>query len=157
MILLGDFFTIASLAASGPPVDPETLAPRSNDSGPFTVQATLDINPAHRIFEGHFPGQPIVPGVCMMQMVKEVLETAIGKETRLVSAVSAKFLYMIDPRETSRVSMELICRPASVDPVSADPLMLVHPAEEITLEGKLFKEATIYLKYKARFRIIRKK
>ena len=38
-----------------------------------SVKASIELNPVHPIFEGHFPQTPVVPGVCMMQMVKEVL------------------------------------------------------------------------------------
>ena len=44
------------------------------------ISASLEINAAHKIFQGHFPGQPVVPGVCMVEMVKEVTETVTGKE-----------------------------------------------------------------------------
>lgn len=131
MILLGDFFTIGSLET---PVH----------DGSFTVKAILDINPSHPIFEGHFPGQPVVPGVCMMQMIKEVLETVIGQETRLVSAASAKFLAMIDPGETRQVSAELICRGEDAG----------GPGKQISVEGKFFKEEVTYLKYKAVFKTL---
>lgn len=115
MILLGDFFTIDTL-----------------ENG----NATLRLNPAHRIFDGHFPGQPVVPGVCMMQMMKEILETMLGQETRLISAASAKFLAMIDPRQTPVVQAELAIRTDS----------------DIVLEGRLFWEGTTFLKYRAVFR-----
>lgn len=114
MILLGDFFTIDTL-----------------ENG----HATLRLNPAHRIFEGHFPGQPVVPGVCMMQMMKEVLETMLGQKTRLVSAASAKFLAMIDPRVTPVIQAELA----------------IHG--DISLDGRLFWEGTTFLKLKATYTV----
>ena len=36
------------------------------------VKTDIELNAAHTIFKGHFPDQPILPGVCMLQMVKEV-------------------------------------------------------------------------------------
>lgn len=89
-MLSGDFFYITSL---------EQLDGK--------VNALLEINAAHRIFEGHFPGQPVVPGVCMMQMVKEVLEEALGKATRLISADNLKFLSIIDPLQNNMINVEL--------------------------------------------------
>ena len=53
MILLNDFFTINDTVTS------ET-----------EIWAELHINSNHKIFEGHFPNQPVVPVVCIMQSGK---------------------------------------------------------------------------------------
>ncbi len=89
-MLAGDFFYIKTLEHSD-----------------GKIAAVLEINVAHPIFEGHFPGQPVVPGVCMMQMVKEVLEQAIGKATRIANADNLKFLIVIDPRENNIIHAEI--------------------------------------------------
>lgn len=62
-----------------------------------TVSATINWNAAHPVFAGHFPGQPVVPGVCMVQLVGEVLERALGKSLQLKEAANLKFLHVIDP------------------------------------------------------------
>ncbi|MCW3093623.1 MAG: 3-hydroxyacyl-ACP dehydratase [Ferruginibacter sp.] len=85
-MLAGDFFYITSL---------------EQESG--KINAVLEINDTHSIFEGHFPGQPVVPGVCMMQMVKEILESALTIKTKLVSAGQMKFLTIIDPTENNSI------------------------------------------------------
>ncbi len=72
-----------------------------------TIRATLELNAGHRIFEGHFPGQPVVPGVCMIQMVKELLETATGKRMLLRQADHIKFLSVIDPTQYKPVQAEI--------------------------------------------------
>ena len=56
-----------------------------------SVTATIELNPSHPIFNGHFPGQPVLPGVCMLQIIKELLEVSIGKTTRLRKASECKF------------------------------------------------------------------
>jgi len=137
MMLLGDFYTLgaAGVENAGAGVAADVAA----GAGPAkqTIRVVLDINVGHRIFEGHFPGHPVVPGVCMMQMIKEILETVTGKETRLVRADHAKFLSMINPLETASVQAELI--------------YAENDEGEIVLEARLFKEGTIFFKYKATF------
>ena len=27
----------------------------------------IELNPGHVLYQGHFPGQPVVPGVCTLQ------------------------------------------------------------------------------------------
>jgi 3-hydroxyacyl-[acyl-carrier-protein] dehydratase len=73
----------------------------------FEINAVLNINASHLIFEGHFPGQPIVPGVCMMQMLKEVLEISLQKRINLVSAAEMKFLAIINPIQNSSINANL--------------------------------------------------
>ncbi|MES2774195.1 MAG: 3-hydroxyacyl-ACP dehydratase [Bacteroidota bacterium] len=89
-MLLNNFFTIHKLETDG-----------------ADTKAELVIDPAHKIFEGHFPGQPVVPGVCMMQMVKEVLEQVTGKQTNLTKAHEMKFLAVIDPTINNTIQLTL--------------------------------------------------
>lgn len=72
-----------------------------------SINATLQINAAHHIFAGHFPDHPVVPGVCMMQMVKEILETLVGKNCRLIKAHEMKFLSLIDPMVNNTIHLDL--------------------------------------------------
>ncbi|MFT3946241.1 MAG: 3-hydroxyacyl-ACP dehydratase [Agriterribacter sp.] len=68
------------------------------------IMAELHLNPEHHIFQGHFPGQPVVPGVCQVQMVKEILEIVLGKDLRLKSADHIKFLSVIIPEKKALIS-----------------------------------------------------
>jgi 3-hydroxyacyl-[acyl-carrier-protein] dehydratase len=72
-----------------------------------TSTTTITLNAGHQIFEGHFPGQPVVPGVCMMQMVKEVLENIVGTKTKLVKAGDMKFLAILNPQVNGAANMHV--------------------------------------------------
>jgi 3-hydroxyacyl-[acyl-carrier-protein] dehydratase len=61
------------------------------------ITASLSINKNSSIFEGHFPGQPVVPGACMVQLVKDVLEEALHMPILLKKAGNIKFINMITP------------------------------------------------------------
>ena len=67
------------------------------------IEATLLIDRNHPVFAGHFPGRPVLPGVCMMQIVKEILEKSRNTCLILSEAQNAKFLSLIDPNVTSTV------------------------------------------------------
>src|ERR1700712_2521832 len=70
------------------------------------VTASLKIDRHHKIFEGHFPGSPVVPGVCMMQIVKEILENALGKELNLKKADHMKFLSILNPDQADKILLD---------------------------------------------------
>lgn len=55
------------------------------------------LNAQHPVFEGHFPGQPVLPGVTMMQTIQELLEGKLGHKVVLKKAGNIKFLNMISP------------------------------------------------------------
>ncbi|MBT1699711.1 3-hydroxyacyl-ACP dehydratase [Fulvivirgaceae bacterium PWU4] len=67
------------------------------------VKALLSIDKDHAILKGHFPGQPVVPGVCMMQIVKALVERQTKRNLRLATAENMKFLSVIDPRQHQEV------------------------------------------------------
>lgn len=75
----------------------------SSDFNPGNTAAfkcEIRLNPEHAIYKGHFPQVPVVPGVCLVQIVKEILMEKTGRELVLASGDNIKFLAMINPRET---------------------------------------------------------
>ena len=69
------------------------------------ITATVVVNKHHEIFNGHFPGQPVVPGVCQVLMVKEVFVDFVKKDLQLVSSKSIKFLSVIDPFNIDKLKL----------------------------------------------------
>jgi 3-hydroxyacyl-[acyl-carrier-protein] dehydratase len=72
-----------------------------------SIKALLSINKAHEILKGHFPGQPVVPGVCMMQMIKELVELHMNKDLSVKEADNMKFLAVIDPEKNNEVEADV--------------------------------------------------
>ncbi|MDO7875812.1 hydroxymyristoyl-ACP dehydratase [Hymenobacter sp. ASUV-10] len=75
--------------------------------GNSSVEARFLLNPSHPVFEGHFPGQPVVPGVCMLQIIKEGLEKALGKKILLAQAANIKFLSMLVPAADKEIILKV--------------------------------------------------
>lgn len=89
-MLLNDFFELTLLKAEDK-----------------LIKATILLNKEHSIYEGHFPGQPIVPGVCIIQMLKEILELSFSQKLLLSEAKQIKFLKMINPEENQVMNAEI--------------------------------------------------
>jgi 3-hydroxyacyl-[acyl-carrier-protein] dehydratase len=71
------------------------------------LSATIRLQKDHPVFKGHFPGNPILPGVCTVQIIRELLEKMTGRELRLSKAVNIKYLGFISPVTTPEV--QLVC------------------------------------------------
>lgn len=66
-----------------------------------SIVAVLEIDQLNEIFSGHFPDQPVVPGACMLQIIKEVLADDLQASLRLVKADNIKFLSLVTPSAKS--------------------------------------------------------
>ncbi|QKJ32138.1 3-hydroxyacyl-ACP dehydratase [Mucilaginibacter mali] len=71
------------------------------------VTVSLQLNVGHTIFSGHFPGQPVVPGACMLQMVKEILAEAVPGDHQLKKAANLKFIAPVDPNMVDELELKL--------------------------------------------------
>ncbi len=103
---------------------------------PGGATATVQLNPDHPIFKGHFPGQPVLPGVCMMELVREVAEKKLNMPLRITAAPLIKFLRMVDPRQTEKVQVDMT---------------LENKEARIFSEGKLLWETTVFVKFRLEF------
>jgi 3-hydroxyacyl-[acyl-carrier-protein] dehydratase len=71
------------------------------------LSAEIRLHAAHRLFEGHFPGMPVTPGVVQLQIVKELLEQHFQKKWKLKMLRSCKFLHVLNPNENPDVRISI--------------------------------------------------
>lgn len=74
------------------------------------ITAYILLNREHPVFEGHFPGNPILPGVCTVQIIRELLENSLAKELLLTRAGNIKYLGFINPVTTSEIRFDLVVK-----------------------------------------------
>ncbi|MCF0163691.1 MAG: hypothetical protein HUJ92_00300, partial [Bacteroidales bacterium] len=67
----------------------------------------LTLNPESRIYKGHFPDNPITPGVCLLQTAVELCEDVLGCSCRLIGCRNIKYVGLIQPSETPRISYNM--------------------------------------------------
>ena len=83
----------------------------------FTILSSLDtengrtcriaLNGSHPIFQAHFAGNPIMPGACIVQLIKELASDYFGRTLFTCSVKNMKFLLAINPLESPEISVQL--------------------------------------------------
>jgi 3-hydroxymyristoyl/3-hydroxydecanoyl-(acyl carrier protein) dehydratase len=63
----------------------------------LAVDLALTVPRDHPAFEGHFPGRPILPGVCLLAEAMASLEAATATGARDWRVESAKFTSPVEP------------------------------------------------------------
>lgn len=67
----------------------------------------IELNADSFIYQAHFPGEPITPGVCIVQIAKELLEETVGKKLQIVKVKNVKFLSVLTPMQSTAVTFQL--------------------------------------------------
>ena len=86
-MLLDNFYTI--------------LSSESSDSTIWTIQ--IKLNPGHPVYQGHFPGHPVVPGVCLLQLIKECVEDIRQQKLQVTPHISVALTF----KETEESTLQL--------------------------------------------------
>lgn len=64
----------------------------------------IRLNPDHVIYKAHFPGEPVTPGVVLIQISVELLQLLTECSLQLSGIRNVKFLRTVNPIETPSVS-----------------------------------------------------
>lgn len=69
--------------------------------------AAVTLNAADPVFEGHFPGNPVTPGVVQLEMIKELLSIQYDREIALKSISNCKYLAILNPGSNPDLTITL--------------------------------------------------
>lgn len=92
---------------------------------------SIKLNKDHRIYQVHFPNNPVTPGACLVQITKELLEKQLSCTVVLRKIVNLKFIKILTPTESSLINVEL---------------SISQNADEIKVSANFKLKETIYTK-----------
>ena len=75
----------------------------STGEGVFEVR----LNSGHDIFRGHFPGNPVLPGICSLMIVRECASRMAGLPLTYASVGESKFLSAITPDDELSIALKV--------------------------------------------------
>jgi len=67
-----------------------------NNNG-STITTKVKLNKDHPIYNGHFPNNPITPGVIIIQIIKEIVEEYLDDLFFLKKIINVKYISPINP------------------------------------------------------------
>lgn len=82
-----------------------TYSIESDETG--QIKALLSIDQNHDIFNGHFPDNPVTPGVTQLEMIRQILSKCLQKDLMLKEAKDLKFLAPIIPPHTNDIELTI--------------------------------------------------
>lgn len=116
-MLLNRYFTVASEQAQ-------------EDGYLFDLRLLADCE----VYKGHFPGNPVSPGVCSLQMIKECAERITGKPLFLRLVNQCRYTALVSPQVCPDLQLHL---------------SVTENGDDYTLTARLFRGETTYLELKA--------
>ncbi len=77
-----------------------------------SARYTLQLQPSCFIYQAHFPGEPITPGVCIVQIGKELVDDLLQTKgmsghTEIAKVKNVKFLSVLSPETTTSVVYDI--------------------------------------------------
>lgn len=83
-----------------------TIVKQTNTDGGVLVE--VKFNPDHKIYQAHFPQNPVTPGVMLIEIVKELLMEFYHTPLTLLAAKNVKFLHVVNPVEYPVVDYKIL-------------------------------------------------
>ena len=107
---------------------------RKADEG-MSASYEVRLNPSCFIYQAHFPGEPITPGVCIVQIGKELLEDFLirnnfAERVEIIGVKNVKFLSVISPEETDVIAYQIKKIEMSEDKTGVKAQIVVTSEEE---------------------------
>lgn len=108
---------------------------RKEGVGPV-VNYAIELIPSCVIYAAHFPGEPITPGVCIVQMGKELVEELLSEQRStpcklmIAKVKNVKFLSIISPNETLQLTYQVKKLVTSEDGTSVETQLIVLSEEK---------------------------
>ena len=125
--LLNDYYRINNRTAE------------NDDTVVFDIALLSD----YHVYAGHFPDNPVSPGVCNIQMIKECVAQLVGKRLFLAYIAKCRFSAVLTPK--AAVDLQLRLR------IINDANMSSKTERTFQAHATLFDETTTYIEFKGEF------
>ena len=76
-------------------------------TGVFQVR----LNPDCEVYEGHFPGSPVSPGVCNIRMLMECAERVARQSLRMRKLNRCRFTTLLSPQKYPELELHIHLQP----------------------------------------------
>jgi 3-hydroxyacyl-[acyl-carrier-protein] dehydratase len=77
----------------------------------MNIKYYLSFNQKHRIFLSHFPNNPIVPGACIIEIIRELASKTLKANLNIKFIKSVKFLNVIIPDSNQEIIFDISLSP----------------------------------------------
>ena len=114
-----------------------TITSQKQDEASAVFQVQL--HPEWPIYKAHFPGHPITPGVCIVQMLQELLQIHLHRKLDLWKAKNVKYVSIVSPEEVTELTITF----SKTEP---------QPDGSLKVQAQVENGETLYTKLSATFR-----
>lgn len=87
------------------------------------------------VYRGHFPGNAVCPGACHIEMLKECVETLVGKPLFIRTIKQCRFTAIASPLVCPQADLTVVCIPVS---------------DGVAVEARLTDGEKVYMDYRGK-------
>jgi 3-hydroxyacyl-[acyl-carrier-protein] dehydratase len=110
-----------------------------NKEADDSLKVDVQLNPDHQIFKGHFPQQPVLPGACMVQMLREVLQKASNCILEFNRGQNIKFISLVVPGGNNILTFQIQTK--------------LNPDGLLSVNSTLYSQNTASMKFSGTYKI----
>ena len=104
----------------------------------------LQLLPDCPVYQGHFPGTPIAPGVCNIEMIKACAEEVLDQELFMGNLSLCRMTALLTPQENPEVELTLQITPA-------DDAADITASSAWKIQAQLFTQEQSFIELKGDF------
>lgn len=101
-----------------------------------TTRFSITLNKDCEVYKGHFPGMPVAPGVCNIQMIKECVEQITGKSLLLEYISQCKLKTLITPQQYPELQISIHLSEQNDTQVKVIAAIGLNEEEYLTFKGE---------------------
>ena len=109
----------------------------ASEQNVFNWKIRFDLQ--HQIYQVHFPGTPITPGACQLEIFRQLAEQALNSPASIAEVKNIKYLQVVDPISFPEVEV-------SESFSDQDESGLYKCNANIVCEGKILTKSVLILK-----------
>lgn len=68
--------------------------------------------PDCEVYRGHFPGNPVCPGVCQIELIKECASRLTGRDLRIQTVQQCRLTALASPTVCPELEVDVLASPA---------------------------------------------